>query len=639
MNTIENIEIRGFKAFPTKFELNLEGKHLLMYGENGSGKSSIYFALHCLYQSSLKPDAGKKYFNILNEDGSENPQHLLNRNRLDEDAEIKVKIKEEAWFYTIDKRGCTPELLGGRRAHFPLECCFINHNFIFRFFNFRNSETINLFPIFIKDVLSFYIVPEHGMHISEMYDYLISHTVPKKGKKKAIFLSQVQSFNEETKKVIESINLTASDRYNKYFKDENDRELKIRLRYDSNAEKREDDDNEYWLKYDNILEVQIIQGVRRARRSPYKKWNNPFIGLEISEKMDDGTYRSVPKPQTYFNEAKLTAIALSIRFALLNLDKPADGRFLVLDDMLISLDMSNRSKVVDFLLDIADKYKVYLFTHDRVFFEHLKERILYCNKSKNQPLYAGWVVKELYNDCHGQNPKQIETETDVAKALKHYKEFDYPACANYLRKAVECLLNEILPSKLLRQESGLRHENLRNVLETSFSFFQKIPDFDLSDMSRLIGSLNLLLNPLSHKSTETNIFKTELKEVFSILERIELKIKGLKLQEIYPRGYKIYVYFDENEQITQKYEIELKTELYIYETKGVKHIYQPEAMSLRSCTIKEGLAGEYMRNNHFKGRLEKICQDIYTWKKKKYDGNYMEACKDEHGNPLSSLVR
>ena len=91
------------------------------------------------------------------------------------------------------------------------------------------------------------------------------------------------------------------------------------------------------------------------------------------------------------NEAKLTAIALSVRFALLNIEKPADGRFLALDDMLISLDMSNRAKVVDFLLKISDKYKIYLFTHDRAFFEHFKERIYFANKSKGVAKEDGWL--------------------------------------------------------------------------------------------------------------------------------------------------------------------------------------------------------------------------------------------------------
>ena len=63
MASIVKIEIEGFKAFPEHFSLDLpEGKNLLMYGENGSGKSSIYYALHALLQSVFKTDHGAKYF-------------------------------------------------------------------------------------------------------------------------------------------------------------------------------------------------------------------------------------------------------------------------------------------------------------------------------------------------------------------------------------------------------------------------------------------------------------------------------------------------------------------------------------------------------------------------------------------------
>ena len=82
MPAINRIHICGFKAFPNDFELQLEGKNLLMYGENGSGKSSIYYALHCMFQAPLKPDAGKKYFVPASE------QHLKKLNDLDVDTKI-----------------------------------------------------------------------------------------------------------------------------------------------------------------------------------------------------------------------------------------------------------------------------------------------------------------------------------------------------------------------------------------------------------------------------------------------------------------------------------------------------------------------------------------------------------------------
>ena len=635
MPAINRIHICGFKAFPNDFELQLEGKNLLMYGENGSGKSSIYYALHCMFQAPLKPDAGKKYFDPASE------QHLKNLNNLDADSKIWIDFDgRHPFIYNIDKEGYQFTLLGGKHP-LPAQIngCFVNHQFLFHFFNFRNSQRINLFPVFIKDILPFCKDDNTGLHIGEMYDEITASIIKKGRHIHPDYISNIEYFNKAVKKVVEDINIYASDRYNESFKDEDDNELVIRLRYDSNFDKPEDDTNEYWLKYDNIIELVKENGEIKERKSSYKKLNEPFIGLEISEKMPDGNLRKIVKPHTYFNEAKLTAIALSVRFALLNIEKPADGRFLALDDMLISLDMSNRAKVVDFLLKISDKYKIYLFTHDRVFFEHFKERIYFANKSKGVAKEDGWLFKELYkDDTPTNNPKDFNSESDIARARNHYKEFDYPAAANYLRKAVEAMVNEVFPPKLSKQNDGAKHERLRNVLEISFDFFSRIQGFDLADLSRLIANLNLLMNPLSHKSTETNVYKIELKEIFAIIERLSFQVKELSIEEVFPRKEKVFLYLEEDEHITQKYEIELQQELYKYIVSGATKVWQPEAKSTRSCTITDGVEGEYNRNEHYKGSLEKICQDIHGHKGKEYTDNYLELYKDRRGGLLSNII-
>ncbi len=635
MPAINRIHICGFKAFPNDFELQLEGKNLLMYGENGSGKSSIYYALHCMFQAPLKPDAGKKYFDPASE------QHLKNLNNLDADSKIWIDFDgRHPFIYNIDKEGYQFTLLGGKHP-LPAQIngCFVNHQFLFHFFNFRNSQRINLFPVFIKDILPFCKDDNTGLHIGEMYDEITASIIKKGRHIHPDYISNIEYFNKAVKKVVEDINIYASDRYNESFKDEGDNELVIRLRYDSNFDKPEDDTNEYWLKYDNIIELVKENGEIKERKSSYKKLNEPFIGLEISERLPNGHLRKIVKPHTYFNEAKLTAIALSVRFALLNIEKPADGRFLALDDMLISLDMSNRAKVVDFLLKISDKYKIYLFTHDRAFFEHFKERIYFANKSKGVAKEDGWLFKELYkDDTPTNNPKDFNSESDIARARKHYQEFDYPAAANYLRKAVEAMVNEVFPPKLSKQNDGAKHERLRNVLEISFDFFSKIQGFDLADLSRLIANLNLLMNPLSHKSTETNVYKIELKEIFAIIERLSLQVQELCIEEVLPRKEKVYLYLEEDEHITQKYEIELQQELYKYIVAGTTKVWLPEAKSTRSCTITDGVEGEYNKNEHFKGNLEKICKDIHIYKSKDYADNYLELYKDKNGNILSNII-
>ncbi len=45
---IQRIKISNYKFFHGDFELAVNGKNLLLYGENGSGKSSVYRALEYL---------------------------------------------------------------------------------------------------------------------------------------------------------------------------------------------------------------------------------------------------------------------------------------------------------------------------------------------------------------------------------------------------------------------------------------------------------------------------------------------------------------------------------------------------------------------------------------------------------------
>lgn len=512
MPAINRIHICGFKAFPNDFELQLEGKNLLMYGENGSGKSSIYYALHCMFQAPLKPDAGKKYFDPASE------QHLKNLNNLDADSKIWIDFDgRHPFIYNIDKEGYQFTLLGGKHP-LPAQIngCFVNHQFLFHFFNFRNSQRINLFPVFIKDILPFCKDDNTGLHIGEMYDEITASIIKKGRHIHPDYISNIEYFNKAVKKVVEDINIYASDRYNESFKDEDDNELVIRLRYDSNFDKPEDDTNEYWLKYDNIIELVKENGEIKERKSSYKKLNEPFIGLEISEKMPDGNLRKIVKPHTYFNEAKLTAIALAVRFALLNIEKPADGRFLALDDMLISLDMSNRAKVVDFLLKISDKYKIYLFTHDKMFFEYFKHKT-----KKNQD---AWVYKEIYMD-YDKTPYIRNSEDYLGQAEHYIKQHEYEIAGNFLRKEAEAFCKDFLPKK--KQLTGdFVHLDLNGLIMSCKDYAAESGVIDISIFNELDEHRKFILNPSSHDSYDVAKYGHEVKRCLQTLRKLrEIIIK------------------------------------------------------------------------------------------------------------------
>ncbi|WP_337493726.1 hypothetical protein, partial [Barnesiella intestinihominis] len=464
------------------------------------------------FQAPLKPDAGKKYFDPASE------QHLKNLNNLDADSKIWIDFDgRHPFIYNIDKEGYQFTLLGGKHP-LPAQIngCFVNHQFLFHFFNFRNSQRINLFPVFIKDILPFCKDDNTGLHIGEMYDEITASIIKKGRHIHPDYISNIEYFNKAVKKVVEDINIYASDRYNESFKDEDDNELVIRLRYDSNFDKPEDDTNEYWLKYDNIIELVKENGEIKERKSSYKKLNEPFIGLEISEKMPDGNLRKIVKPHTYFNEAKLTAIALSVRFALLNIEKPADGRFLALDDMLISLDMSNRAKVVDFLLKISDKYKIYLFTHDKMFFEYFKHKT-----KKNQD---AWVYKEIYMD-YDKTPYIRNSEDYLGQAEHYIKQHEYEIAGNFLRKEAEAFCKNFLPKK--KQLTGdFAHLDLNGLIMNCKDYAAESGVIDISIFNELDEHRKFILNPSSHDSYDVAKYGHEVKRCLQTLRKLrEIIIK------------------------------------------------------------------------------------------------------------------
>ena len=103
-----------------------------------------------------------------------------------------------------------------------------------------------------------------------------------------------------------------------------------------------------------------------------RSFDPPRIGFEIKVGND-----SLPRPHTLLNEAKLTQLALSIRFGatFARLDE-SPIKLLVLDDLLISLDMDNRMKVVEIILGTTFAgYQKIILTHDSGFFEECRRSI------------------------------------------------------------------------------------------------------------------------------------------------------------------------------------------------------------------------------------------------------------------------
>lgn len=110
------------------------------------------------------------------------------------------------------------------------------------------------------------------------------------------------------------------------------------------------------------------------------KVNHPEIILTVvilTDKIEDAAKKDIDSPQSFLNEAKLSTIALALRLAILD-EKFVEAypKVLVLDDMLLSMDLSNREFLLDIILDnYQDDYQIVFLTHQRGLFEDTKKSV------------------------------------------------------------------------------------------------------------------------------------------------------------------------------------------------------------------------------------------------------------------------
>jgi ABC-type dipeptide/oligopeptide/nickel transport system ATPase component len=413
---LHRIEIRNFKAF-REFALDLFGRHLLVYGPNGSGKSSLYWALYTFLQSARKQASGvAKYFDP--GDG----QNLLNiyeqREATPKAGEIAATLRDAATQidtpYRISQTAHDthnqPAILKGDRAS-----DFITYRFFFGFSDFRNSQSFNVWPLFEKEILPFCVSTATASPSPiEMWNDIKAATPNPSDSTGRAGARAYATFHEKTKRfasilagIVDPISAEAQAFYDKHFS--SDDAVKLTLR----------------------LALKAPPSSSGNSREKFR-FNEP--DLEFGIQVDGDT---IARPQSFLNEAKLTQLALSVRFAasLVNLHE-SDLKLLVLDDLLVSLDMSNRMKVVDILLsDTFANYQKFILTHDLGLFQEIRRHI---GINHDQ-----WHFCKLTGNAK-DGPQLASSKSDLEMAQDYLANDQLAECGNRLRKCAEANLENFL---------------------------------------------------------------------------------------------------------------------------------------------------------------------------------------------------
>ena len=508
MSKIKSLQLNNFKFFRQSDPILLDGKHLLLYGENGSGKSSVFWGLYTLLEAAYKqPNEVKSYFNS-------SDTSLVNIFAIKQ-TDPGTGIEHSDSYVTIETdNGKTfkaslldTTICGNNDAKESRKAMdFLNYQSLFAFQHFKNSENVDL-----SDVFDYYILPYvtfspirvNGKDISnagEMWKEYQNGPTKVGGNIKKNNKNEFQSFEShfktEFQKLIDFINQNSYD-------------IIKELGYDIN----------FTLSY--TLPSSYIG---------YKIYD--YQKYKIILTIDSYNGKSIPinRPQTFLNEAKLTALALSIRLCVLMYRTntlAADAlQVLVLDDIMISLDMSNREMLSELLLKnggYADKYQLLFFTHDRNLFQFIDKRIGQLNNKSNWKEIGIYIGK----DSHGiEYPVIVDEEADsYSKAQKFKDAFDYETASIYIRKTLEQILKNLLPPEILKSDPDTFVS-----LQSMWGKFKQIYNpIAPNIMSLFENSKLLILNPAAHLLSKP-IYKRELDRAFKLVE--ELKKIPSKYKEI-----------------------------------------------------------------------------------------------------------
>ena len=457
MVKITKIEIKNFRAFYGTYQIDLHkaGKNLLIYGENGSGKTSLYKALELFFNSSENDTIDfKDHQNRFNADKGYVKLHLRTNPTSNEHVyEWSDDVKE-----TVD----LPIITASKsKGFFDYKALLETH------YLQRESDTVNVFNLLIENLLANITSDVTGLSIAEEWENISEQSSSQPNVE--ILEEQLAVFNREL-----------ADRL---------RELEARA-------------SELLDRFDYNVSFNLTT----------KTLDNQEILLRV-EFFD----KDIPAHHRFLNEAKLSAIALSIYFAGFLLQPESDLKILALDDVLIGLDMSNRLPVLDILDEYFSDYQIFLTTYDKAWYEIVKQRTARGGK---------WRAVEFYfsqTDAY-EIPVYAEDKAYLEKAREYLDSNDYKACAIYVRTAFEAAIKQYCEKK----DIAIKYrENSRHLRSEDFwppIKMEKdetgLPLLDLRIVDKIERARKFILNELSH-ATFANIYRKELEDAIEAVERLK----------------------------------------------------------------------------------------------------------------------
>jgi len=527
---IDKIVIENFK-FYHNFEFEIKTKNCLIYGENGTGKSSIYEALYSNFYYYKDKKIANNQISIRDK--------FLHRDYMSDALKVNISFNNDKTLNRTDDTITNEAILKDDFGGFPQGERILSGSVSDATIYFANEKILS------------------NIVEGNFFDVIRNNL--------SIHFSKLESFETVYVNVKTALHQLPKDR------ELRDTDI-IKMRLES--------DELYKRNLKQFIPLSKINGILEKLQCDFEiefsfvnsdididthQFSNPKISIKIKNIDDRNDFKN------HFNEAKLKLISIAIYFALAKKYETENNlKLLVLDDFLTSLDMANRKIIAKYILDNFEDYQIIILTHN-LQFNNLIKRLLDNDK---------WDTKVLFNINEDNKIKPLikdkdDNYIDEAKTFLDTPNYDLHIAGNLLRKAFEGIVNEFEQLleigkvetlqkiiEALRNDNKYFYNKPHEVLEKLICDFEKMFEnseqsnnakirqvkskinniknnkitFEKKDNDNIEYNIikktefykNILLNPSSHNDSENEIYKEECKQTIVLLEELNNMLETLK---------------------------------------------------------------------------------------------------------------
>lgn len=505
---IKELRLSNFRAFPgpSTVSIPLGGKNAVIFGENGSGKSTIFHALDGFF-SAAERGRGQRRKRLRNN------VNLFSLNDADE-TWVEVEFSDEVverW--DSNRHPCDSGNRSERVFGAAYRKAFLDYRALLET-NFRHSTgAINLFDVCVLGALRDYQATHDGSQqaLRDLWRVLERYIAPPRGDL--------------------SVGRDAGQR-NQY-------------RASFNAGLAEALDAMVPL-VNEMLEAMHWDDLKLEGLSfPLLTYNNEwplrhrdFDGKRVTPLiMFNG--EELDTPHLSLNEARQSALGLAIYFAGRKLcgettleDVP---KLMVLDDVIVGLDQSNRLPILDLLADKFQDWQIIILTHDRFWFDMTRS---YHRRHQADRFWTYSVLHPAGNLTTPPTPLPMSSSA-AKEAIQLAKQFladgHINAAGNATRIAAERAIREFCEEKNIAVKYKVESEKIAfsefytAAREWSNRSSQAVYRDVLDNLQMYV---EILLNRLSHGGTP----QLERYDVQGAITATDALLLALKVVSKYEQG-------------------------------------------------------------------------------------------------------